>query len=37
VGSTLDMHVFRKLAQEFAADASPQTRFLNVLVTSTTF
>ena len=27
----------RKLAEEFAADASPQTRFLNVLVTSTTF
>jgi hypothetical protein len=27
----------RQLAQEFASDASPQTRFLNVLVTSTTF
>jgi hypothetical protein len=27
----------RRLAEEFAAEASPQTRFLNVLVTSTTF
>ena len=27
----------RQLAQEFAGDASPETRFLNVLVTSTTF
>ena len=27
----------RQLAQEFATDATPQTRFLNVLVNSTTF
>ena len=27
----------RKLAEEFAADASDETRFLNVLVTSTPF
>lgn len=27
----------RKLAEEFAAEASPLTRFLNILVTSTTF
>ncbi|HXQ20271.1 MAG TPA: hypothetical protein VN812_01270 [Candidatus Acidoferrales bacterium] len=27
----------RALAEQYAADASPQTRFLNVLVTSTTF
>lgn len=27
----------RELAQEFAADASPQTRFLNILVTATPF
>jgi len=27
----------RTLVQEFAADASAQTRFLNILVTSTTF
>ena len=29
--------ILRKLAEEFAADASPETRFLNVLVASTPF